>query len=339
MRPLDRFPHPEPRRPRRAPILPVFLPFAGCPQRCIFCDQHGQTGQASEPLDAAFARLAGLLDTLDARPRELAFYGGTFTSLAAPWPQRFLALAATHKAAGRLNAVRCSTRPDAVTPALLAELRALGLDTVELGVQSFEPAALAASRRGYSGDVARAACALVREAGLSLGIQLMPGMPGQTPEAFGRDMAQTAAIRPDFARLYPCLVLDGTPLAELWRSGAYAPWPLDATLDALAGALLTLWTAGIPAARIGLAEQEGLAVLAGPRHPALGQVARARALLLHVRARLATLPERPDTLLVPRRWQGETLGQGNALAAEYAALGLTVRFADVEVFALGVGGG
>ncbi len=346
MRPLDRFPHPEPPRSGRAPVLPFFLPFAGCPQRCIFCDQHGQTGQASEPLGAAFERLSGLLADLGgpdglARPHELAFYGGTFTSLPAPWPQRFLALAAPHKAAGRLAAIRCSTRPDAVPLALLAELRALGLDTIELGVQSFDAAALAASQRGYSGDVARAACALVREAGLSLGVQLMPGLPGQTPEAFRRDIAQTAALKPDFARLYPCLVLEGTPLAELWRSGAYAPWSLDTALDALAEALRALWTANIAAARIGLAEQEGLRILAGPRHPALGQLARALALLLHVRQRLAALPASAgpaDTLLVPSRWQGEALGQGNALRAEYAALGLAVRFHDAEEFALGVGG-
>ena len=113
-------------------------------------------------------------------------------------------------------------------------------------------------------------------------------------------------------------------------------------VEALAQALLTLWDARVPAARIGLAEQDGLPVLAGPRHPALGQMARARALFLRVRQRVARLSERaerPDTLLCPRRWQGEILGQGNALAADYAALGVAVAFADVAAFTLGIGGG
>lgn len=314
-------------------ILPVFLPFAGCPQRCIFCDQAAQTGQTPEPLETLHDRLeAELSATPEAAPQELAFYGGTFTALPAPWPQRFLELAGRFLATGRLVRVRCSTRPDAVDFGQLAELKALGLSLVELGVQSFDDTALLASRRGYDGQIARQACVVLREVGLGLGIQLMPGLPGHTPLAFQNDAALAAAFAPELARLYPCLVLADTPLAEVWRAGAYAPWTLDATVDALGQALLTLWDAGVPAARIGLAEQAGLNVLAGPRHPALGQLARSRALLLHVRQRLDELPgtERAlaRLLFLPRRLQGEALGQNNALARDYAALGLAVRFWD-----------
>jgi len=339
---LQRFPHPEPPRPAhvsRPRIFPVFLPFAGCPQRCVFCDQSAQTGQAPEPLEALHDRLqAQLSDTADAPAQELAFYGGTFTALPAPWPQRFLTLAGRFLATGRLSRVRCSTRPDAVDLGHLAELKALGLSLVELGVQSFDDAALAASQRGYDGQTARRACATVRKAGLGLGIQLMPGLPGHTRLAFQNDVALAAAFAPELARLYPCLVLAETPLAKAWRAGTYAPWPLDAAVDALAQALLTLWSAGVPAARIGLAEQAGLSVLAGPRHPAMGQLARSRALLLHVRQRLAALPEperaQARLLVLPRRLQGEALGQQNALAQEYAALGLSLRFWDQDGLAL-----
>jgi histone acetyltransferase (RNA polymerase elongator complex component) len=335
---LLRFNHPEPpRQPKAARhnVLPVFLPFAGCPQRCIFCDQTAQTGQAPEALDALYDRLrTQLSDTAGAPAQELAFYGGTFTALPAPWPQRFMALAGRFLATGRLSRVRCSTRPDAVDFGQLAELKALGLSLVELGVQSFDDAALLASRRGYDGQTARRACGTVREAGLGLGIQLMPGLPGHTALAFQNDVALTAAFAPELARLYPCLVLAGTPLAEVWRAGAYAPWTLDATVDALGQALLTLWGAGVPAARIGLAEQAGLDVLAGPRHPALGQQARGRALLRHVRQRLGALPEPAQILNLPHRLQGEALGQRNALAREYAALGLRVRFWDEAGLAL-----
>jgi histone acetyltransferase (RNA polymerase elongator complex component) len=340
VRVLDRFPHPAPQAPRSR-ILPLFLPFAGCPQRCIFCDQQAQTGQPPEPPEAALDRLAALL-AAPGPPAELAFYGGTFTSLPGRLAERLLDAAAPHKAGGRLTAIRCSTRPDALDPGRLADLKRRGLDTVELGVQSFADAALAASRRGYAGSVAEAACAQVRAAGLGLGVQLMPGLPGHTFADFRRDIARACALAPGFVRLYPCLVLDNTPLAELWRAGRYAPWTLPDAVEALALALLGLWDAHVPAARIGLAEQDGLPVLAGPRHPALGQMARARALFLSVRRRVDRLAERdqrPDTLLCPRRWQGEILGQGNALAAEYAALGVAVTFADVEAFTLGIDDG
>lgn len=347
--PLLRFVHPEPRRSRpsgaRPKIFPVFLPQAGCPGRCLYCNQSAQTGRAPEALDAVLARARTELSALPATavPVELAFYGGTFTALPSPWPERFLDLAADLKASGRVSRVRCSTRPDAVTPALLAGLRSRGLDLVELGVQSFADAALAASRRGYDGAVALNACRMVAEASLSLGIQLLPGLPGHTPEGFARDIEIVAALAsectPELVRLYPCLVLEGTELADLWRAGRFTPWPLEVTLDALARALRTLWAAGIPTARIGLAEQEGLTVLAGPRHPALGQMARARALFLHIRELLANetmgLPAPPSTLFVPLRYQGEVLGQGNALAAEYAGLGLTVEVWEELEFGIG----
>jgi hypothetical protein len=130
-------------------------------------------------------------------------------------------------------------------------------------------------------------------------------------------------------------VLAGTGLADLWRAGEYTPWPLARTVDALAKAVGSLWAAGVPTARIGLAEQAGLAILAGPRHPALGQMVRARALLLHVREQLGLLARPPRTLFVPRRWQGEVLGQGNALRADYGGLGLTVTVWDEAEFGLG----
>ncbi len=338
---LTRFAHPEPRRQPNPKIHPVFLPFAGCPQRCVFCNQAAQTGHGPEPLETILARTRTELAALPAQapPVELAFYGGTFTALPAPWPARFLELGAEFKALGRLSRVRCSTRPDALTPALLDDLAARGLDLVELGVQSYADHALSASLRGYDGATALAACDMVKAAGLGLGIQLMPGMPGHTTQDFARDVTTAAALGPEFARLYPCLVLEGTPLAGLWRAGEYTPWPLETAIDALSSALLTLWAAGVPSARIGLAEQEGLGVLAGPRHPALGQMARARALLGHVTGLLPTLQTTADqatadTLYIPRRLQGEALGQKGALAADYAALGLRVAVWDEDDLAL-----
>jgi len=334
---LLRFSHPEPAKALRPQpkILPVFLPFAGCPQRCVFCNQPAQTGALPEPLAVIYARLeAHLCTTAQHIAQELAFYGGTFTALPEPWPQRFLELAARHAATGRITRVRCSTRPDAIDAPLLAKMRAGGLSLVELGVQSFDDAALAQSLRGYDGAAARAACLLVRQAGLGLGIQLLPGLPGQSAAAFRADIAQAAALKPELTRLYPCLVLEDTPLAGLWRGGGYAPWDLEATVDELAQALLDLWAAGVPAARIGLAEQEGLGVLAGPRHPALGQLARSRALLVFVRAKAAQLGQQARTLRVPRRMQGEVLGHKNALAGKYSALGLAVRLWDEPDLAL-----
>jgi histone acetyltransferase (RNA polymerase elongator complex component) len=268
---------------------------------------------------------------------ELGFFGGTFTGLPGDWPERFLALAAEFRDRGVVGRVRCSTRPDAADPDRLARLAGLGLDMVELGVQSFDDAVLAASGRGYTGADALAACAAVREAGMDLGVQLLPGLPGEQRGVFERDVAVTAGLRPQAVRIYPCLVLDGTPLAGMLRAGTYRPWTLARTVWAVGAALVRLWAAAVPVIRIGLAPEPGMQVLAGPVHPALGQLCRSEALYAFVRGRIGLLGWPPAGLLVPRRWMSEFRGHGSGLVPRYARLGLApdrVRTWDRELFVL-----
>ncbi|MFP5259166.1 MAG: radical SAM protein, partial [Acidobacteriota bacterium] len=268
------FRHPEPSKPRLR-VWPVFLSYQGCPGRCVFCAQHLQSGTRPQPLETTLARMEQELAAAARAgrgPYELAFYGGVFTALPWPWPARFLAVAEQFRERGLIGRVRCSTRPDACSPELLARLAGLGLSLVEIGVQTFDDAVLAAAGRGHDAAASRRAAGRVRAAGLGLGLQLLPGLPGHAPADLARDVAETCALAPEIARLHPCLVVDGTPLAGLYRAGRFTPWSLDTTLSALAAAVLPLWRAGIRVARLGLAPEPGLAaaVLAGPRHPALG---------------------------------------------------------------------
>jgi histone acetyltransferase (RNA polymerase elongator complex component) len=211
---------------------------------------------------------------------------------------------------------------------------------VELGVQTFDDAVLATAGRGCAArdveDASRAVC----DAGLGLGLQLLPGLPGHTPGMLAGDVRRCIEIAPDLVRLHPCLVLAGTPLAELWRSGGYRPWELDETVNALGSAVLGLWRSGIAVTRIGLAPDPALeaAMLAGPRHPALGTMVRARALFLDIRERLGS--RRAVSLRAPQRLSGEFWGVRRGLAPEYQTLGLnaaSVRFEDREDFQMDIG--
>lgn len=335
------FRHPAPAGPA-VRLRPVFLPYAGCPHRCAFCSQHAQSGQGQIPLGEVFSRLAAELARAaegETRSCELGFFGGTFTALPEPWIERFLALAAQYRDRGLITRVRCSTRPDAVSKRLLARLKSLGLDAVELGVQSFDDQALAAAGRGYGGDAAREGCRTVREAGLALCLHLMPGLPGDRPGLFRADVEAAVAAGPESVRLHPCLVLAGTRLATAWKSGGYAPWDLERTRRELSLALLRLWEGGVAVSRIGLAPEPSLvaAVLAGPWHPALGQMVRAQALFEVVRRMVQGLGRPPRSLLVPCRHAGELFGQGRELAAAYAGIGLpaaAIEFQDRPDFAL-----
>jgi histone acetyltransferase (RNA polymerase elongator complex component) len=333
------FRHPEAPKPA-LPVRPVFLPGAGCPGRCLYCAQEVQTGRSAVVLGEMYDALRRDLEAAaasDGAPFEIAFFGGTFTSLPGNYARRFVSLAGEFKARGPVAAVRCSTRPDAADGPLLRDLAALGLDTVELGVQTFDDKALAASRRGYAGATARAACAAVRAAGLGLGVQLLPGLPGHTPDAFRRDVEITLDVTPDCLRLYPCLVIEGSVLAAMFERGAYAPWELETAASEIARALPPLWRAGVRLARIGLAPQPELlhGIKAGPWHASLGSLARGRALL----AMLTRLLDgrRLASIRLPRRYQGEFFGHGGELAPAYESLGLArhnVTIWDEPHFAL-----
>ena len=334
----------------RTPVVPVFLPFRGCPVRCVFCAQDVQTGLAdAKPLPGTAAQAVpqvstGIAQVLnEARqnlrlrhdaghpPAELAFYGGTFTALPESELAACLDLAREALEQGWISSFRCSTRPDRVDAPTLLRLRSAACGVVELGVQSFNDSALAASRRGYTGATALAACATVRAAGLKLGVQLLPGMPGHNPQHFAHDVPTALAAGAHMLRFYPCLVLEGTGLAAMWREGSYKPWPLEATLDALAQGWLEAMRAGVPVIRMGLAPESGLAqaILAGPVDGELGGRVKGRALLLAVREALQApdlrqkfLPESGFALRLPRAMQGFFWGAGGELRPAWAALGL-----------------
>lgn len=324
------FPAPEPKR-QKPRVQPVFIPFQGCTIRCIFCAQTLQTGEAIRSCGDTLAALAMDLEQAvreNAPARELAFYGGTFTALAEQDQFAFLRLAVSYREKGLVSAIRASTRPDAVSPSHLAALRAAGLDMLELGVQSFADAPLAAAMRGYCGTRAAEGCAAVKESGIHLGIQLMPGMPGMDAEDVARDVARTAAFAPAAVRLYPCLVLEGTELAASYRRGEFVPWSLERTVPLLTEAQLTFWRTGVPVIRIGLAPQDGLnggGIITGPAHPALGSMVRGRAFLRYIREELARLglsTASGKQLVLPRRYQGDFWGHGRELEGAYAELGI-----------------
>jgi histone acetyltransferase (RNA polymerase elongator complex component) len=257
-------------------------------------------------------------------PPELAFYGGTFTAMPGEERQACLDLVVRARRAGRITSFRCSTRPDSVDDEALAALAAAGCSTVELGVQSFADAALRACGRGYDGAAALAACQRVKAAGLALGVQLLPGLPGAGPGDFIADV-EIALSRAgaDMLRFYPCLVLRGTGLEAAWRAGAYAPLPLEDCLDLLARGWLLAGEAGVPVIRMGLAPEKGLeaAIVAGPVHAALGSRVMARALLLRVRGAAAGRPL--AALEAPLACKGYFWGHKGELRPAWRHMGVT----------------
>lgn len=316
------------RRADCRPLVPLFVPFAGCAGRCVYCDQRTQTGSGFG-LEGVLARLETELATHAAAGREVevGVYGGSFTAAPASMRQQVYDALAPWRQRGVVTHLRCSTRPElaVLTPDVLAEFAEAGGTTVELGVQTFADPVLAASGRTYTGDEAEQACAAVRAAGLSLVVQLLPGLPGHVPAQFCHDVQRALACTPAGMRLYPCVVVAGTELAARYERGEYTPWSLDVTLHALGEAMAACWGAGVRVLRTGLAPEQGMdtVTLAGPVHPALGQRVRSRALVAHICHHadaagmdLAEVHHPPRLTSDLRGWRGElaplwqSLGKG-----------------------------
>lgn len=273
--------------PRRR-ILPIFVPHAGCPNQCVFCDQKRISGSL---FPASGAQVRQALEGLGPGPAvELAFYGGSFTAVEPAVQEELLAAAEPYRRQGRVAAIRVSTRPDAVDGPALARLRRWGVGTVELGAQSMDDGVLALCGRGHTaGDTVRAA-ALVREGGFSLILQMMTGLPGSGEEQDLETARRLADLRPDGMRIYPTVVLRGTELEAMWRRGEYREHTVEDAVRVCARILPLLEERGIPVIRLGLNPTQELSeggAAAGAYHPALGELVRSRILLDRARRLLA----------------------------------------------------
>jgi len=255
-------------------ILPFFIPHKGCPHRCIFCDQYQVTGSSAPTRE----EVAAAIDNWRQEPLpEVAFYGGSFTALSREEQAYYLEVTAEAIKQDRIRGVRVSTRPDAISQEELDFLTGFGVDMVELGVQSLEDEVLKKAGRGHTAADTFRAAALLKKAGFHWGVQLMPGLPGEDRARALANAAALLAYQPDTARLYPTLVLQGTPLAALYEAGKYRPLSLMEAVDICRDLLLLCRYYGVDVIRVGLQPTDEIAwgkgVLAGPFHPSFGHLA------------------------------------------------------------------
>ncbi|HIJ58724.1 MAG TPA: radical SAM protein [Deltaproteobacteria bacterium] len=277
-------------------IIPIFISHSGCPHRCIFCDQEKITSQPVQPVGSDNVRevLEQAINSskFDIRRNpEVAFYGGTFTGLPKDRMTGLLEAVSPYIRDRFISSIRVSTRPDFIDEERLKILRSFHVSTVELGVQSLDEDVLSMARRGHTaGDVIRAVQTLKR-GGFEVGIQLMPGLPGDSEETFRATIEKTIDLDPDMVRVYPALVIKGTGLARMYAEGSYRPLTLEEGVDLCAQGVARLEANGIPVIRIGLMSSPSLLeegrIVSGPWHPAFGFLVRSA---IHQKVIEADLP-------------------------------------------------
>lgn len=206
--------------PRRQPLarrpafgIYVHVPF--CVAKCRYCDFASRplAGADPEPYVAALEREIAGAPEAGREVSSVFLGGGTPSLLEARHLARILGALRGAFALAADAEITVEANPGTLTAAKAAAMGAMGVNRVSLGVQSLDDALLARLGRRHDARAALAAFALLREAGCAnVSVDLMHGLPGQTPEGWRRDLAQAIELGPEHLSLYALCLEEGTPL-------------------------------------------------------------------------------------------------------------------------------
>jgi len=233
---------------------------------------------------------------------QISFYGGNFLGLESSLIRSLLENATWFIRKGDVDSLRFSTRPDTITIEKLDLLCNYPVSTIELGVQSMNDEVLRLIRRGHSSRDTKEAVYLLKQAGYEIGLQMMVGLPGESPESNMETARQIISLSPDFVRIYPTVVLAGSPLATWYTEGKYAPMPLSSCVSLVKELYALFNQHHIPVIRMGLQANELLKdsskVLAGPYHPAFGHLVLSEFFLDKAISALVSANTLPDEICI-----------------------------------------
>jgi histone acetyltransferase (RNA polymerase elongator complex component) len=265
---------------KRPLIIPVFIPHFGCPHQCAFCNQRSITSSKDNTLSlqSLRTRIDNFLE-FKGNNREtvqIAFFGGNFLGQTKDNIRAFLFEAKKFVTSGKVDSIRFSTRPDTIDHDRLAVIKDFPVSTIELGVQSMDDRVLELAKRGHNSLHTQEAVLLLKEHGYEIGLQMMVGLPGESQIGAYTTGEKIAALSPDFVRIYPTVVLRGSPLANDYKNKKYSPIPLDVCVSTVKELFLLFKKRGIPVIRMGLQASndldQGSEILAGPYHPSFGHL-------------------------------------------------------------------
>lgn len=307
-----------------------FVPMVGCPHRCSFCDQNSITGEngipTPEEVDKTLKKAARELHGFSEKA-EIAFFGGSFTMIPREIMLSLLAPAKKWIDRKAFSGIRISTRPDAIDEEVLAVLKEYGVTSIELGAQSCNNEVLIKNRRGHTFEDTVRASELIKNAGFSLGLQMMTGMPGSEKKDDMLTAARFASLKPDTMRIYPTLVLRNTLLEKWYESGEYSPLSVDEAAAQCAELLDVFDLYKIKVIRLGLHAEGSLEenLVAGPYHPAFREICESIRFRKKIAPMLTRLPKGSYVLRVAPSEISKCSGQHRSNIEHWQSLGYEVK--------------
>ena len=174
---------------------------------------------------------------------DLIIMGGTFTSRQMDYQKWFVkrcfdalnkkqssslesAKKRNESAPSRCIGLTVETRPDWFRLQHADQLLKLGATRIELGVQTIFDDVLYNINRGHTVIDSISATRIAKDSGFKVCYHMMPGLPGTDEKCdinSFKTIFEDPDFKPDMIKIYPTLVIKGTKLYELWKSGRYEP--------------------------------------------------------------------------------------------------------------------
>lgn len=261
-------------------ICPVFIPFAGCLNKCIFCNQNSVTGiTTSEITDSAQKQIEESVKS-GLNSDKVGFFGGSFSCLDKSVRKKLYNLSHNYG----FSRIRVSTRPDCIDNNIVEEMLENGVTEVELGIQTLNDKTLRLNGRPYNREQALNSVLMLKNF-FYLVVQLMPGMFGDNKENFMESFQIIADLKPDALRVYPAVIFKNTVLARKYTEGQYIPLTLGEAVQMSLFIHLKCLKSGIEILRTGIPTEnlDYSDILGGPFHPAFGDLVNSLAMMLYLK--------------------------------------------------------
>ena len=238
--------------PAPADGLYVHIPF--CAHKCHYCDFYSITRQSPDRMDRFVNLLLSEADqwararsTDDLKPVTIFFGGGTPTLLPLAHMERLIrGLKARFDLSG-VNEWTVEVNPATADAEYLAMLRALGVDRLSFGAQSFDRAELATLERHHNPDDVPRSVELARAAGFQrINLDLIFAIPGQSLGSWATSLARTMSLGTTHLSCYALTYEPNTPMAVKKRLGTIRAIDEDVEMEMLRFTRDTLRSAGMP---------------------------------------------------------------------------------------------
>jgi oxygen-independent coproporphyrinogen III oxidase len=234
-----------------APGMPahVYFHVPFCRSKCSYCDFASVADATAEEVFAvfsgmeaevrrwAFSALPGMVETI--------YVGGGTPSLHPAAVSSLLLHARDELPICDDAEITVEANPDSLTPLALEALLESGVNRISVGVQAFDDRVLGILGRLHNAKEAREALALARDVDVALSVDLMCGIPGQSPASWAESLEEALDAGAQHVSVYPLALEEGTALALAVSSGLLAEPDPDIAAEMMLAAETRLGAAGL----------------------------------------------------------------------------------------------